>query len=171
MHCTNCGTLLEDNAKFCQSCGAPVKKPAPAPAPQPEPIPQPAPVPQPEPIPQPAPVPQPAPIPQPAPAPQQNPYSQADFQQTPYGQQNGQQPFGQSAPVDKPLPMKWYKFVIYVQLFLAAVISLGNAVLYITGIIGASVFDASTFSTVGGLIILLILNIIYFNKRKHLFVN
>jgi uncharacterized membrane protein YvbJ len=38
MHCTNCGTLMPDNARFCPQCGAPSARfnqaasPPPAPA-------------------------------------------------------------------------------------------------------------------------------------------
>ena len=72
LFCSNCGTRLNEGARFCHGCGAAVS-PAPEPVPQPAPIPQPVPAPvfQPEPMPQPvpAPVPQPEPMPQPVPAP------------------------------------------------------------------------------------------------------
>lgn len=29
MFCSNCGSVIDDNAKFCGSCGAPVEQPAP----------------------------------------------------------------------------------------------------------------------------------------------
>ncbi|MBQ7602520.1 MAG: zinc ribbon domain-containing protein [Lachnospiraceae bacterium] len=78
MFCTNCGTNLKDDARFCVNCGQPVKvraqsqeaAPAPAPAPQPMPFYQAAPATEaaPETVPQP----QAAPVPQPAPMPQYN---------------------------------------------------------------------------------------------------
>lgn len=40
MYCPNCGAKLEDQAKFCSNCGAPVQH-TPAPQPKPEPTPEP----------------------------------------------------------------------------------------------------------------------------------
>ena len=97
--CSNCGAVLIDGAKFCQSCGAPIPQPKPkgvfcakcgaqltettkfcgvcgtpvkqaAPIPTPEPMPEPAPMPEPEPVLEPEPVPEPAPMPEPVPMPE-----------------------------------------------------------------------------------------------------
>lgn len=68
---------------------------------------------------------------QPASSAQQQPYGQQQsYGQQPYGQQPyGQQPYGQG-PV---LGMKWFKFIIYFQLFAAALISLATGISALTG--------------------------------------
>ena len=47
MYCTECGTLIPENATNCPNCGAPVKQATPAPAPRP--VAQPTPTPTPAP--------------------------------------------------------------------------------------------------------------------------
>ena len=65
---------------------------------------------------------------------QQNPYGQP--QQDPYAQQtNGyqqQNPYGQ-APDGRQVGMNWFKFIIYVQLFLSAIVGLYNGIQLLTG--------------------------------------
>ena len=39
----------------------------------------------------------------------------------------------QPIPISQPLGMKWFKFVIYAQLFLSALLSLATAFMYATG--------------------------------------
>ena len=45
--CKNCGSSIEDGAKFCENCGTPIEAPVAQPAAQPEPQPAPQPAPQP----------------------------------------------------------------------------------------------------------------------------
>lgn len=106
MFCQHCGKESEETNRFCPYCGQPVQQSS---------------------------------IPNQK-APSQQPYSVS-------GQQNQQQ-YGTggyspqssytynttpSAPFSQQLPMKWYNFVIWFQLFVSALFSLYNAVRYFTG--------------------------------------
>ena len=225
MFCPKCGAQMEDNAPFCRYCGQSLTQ-------QPtyqQPVQQPT---YQQPVYQ-----------QPV---YQQPVQQPTYQQPTYQQPAYQQP---GAPLNHApdMPMKWFKFVIYVQLFLAALVNLGSAVQALTGsqyngeadlvyaffpalktadtlygilCIAAAVFAivtrfqlsgyrangpkfyigllvanivipiiygvmassamsgfdtssiwSSTAGSMVGSVILLVCNIIYFNKRKHLFVN
>lgn len=70
-------------------------------------------------------------------------------QQAPYEQPAYEQPYYYQAPVPE-LPMKWFKFLIYLSLFVAAFSNLVNGIAYITGHIyemqeqveAATVYDA-----------------------------
>lgn len=48
-----------------------------------------------------------------------------------------------SAPAQAELPMKWFKFVIYVQLFLSALVSVVNVVSYLSGSFAANLTGLS----------------------------
>lgn len=94
MICKNCGAQLNEDSKFCTTCGSPVES--------------------------------------------QNVTNgftsvpnQSAYQQPNYG--NGG--FGQSGMRQSPdaYPMKWFKFVIYFQLFVSAISCVVNAVTYFTG--------------------------------------
>ena len=71
----------------------------------------------------------------------QQPYGQQPYGQQPYGQQPyGQQPYGQQPYGQQPYPqaipglgMKWFKFIIYFQLFAAAVLNLISGLTIFTG--------------------------------------
>lgn len=188
MFCTNCGTQLPEDASFCTSCGMRVPKPGAVPEAPPA-------------------------VPQ-------------------------------GMPPQPEFPMKWFKFVIYVQLFLAALSNLATAMLNFTGtlygsdsdlvylafgglraldilmgviclalaayaifvrfqlakfkrnapvllhilfacnigvslfygigatiIIGQNMFNVSTISNFLTTIVILVLNVVYFNKRTSLFIN
>lgn len=249
MFCTNCGTQLPDDASFCMSCGAKVLKPATAPqepplqpsvvsASQPASVPDTqtdtvptstSAVPE-DTVPAEAIPPQPVYPPQPD---TNHPYQP----QSPYC----------APPVEPPqpeYPMKWFKFVIYFQLFFGAFVNLCNTVLYCSGalygndsdlvyaafgglrvldilmgviclalaaysifvrfqlakfkrnapvllyillacnagfnlfysigstiIIGQNLISATTIGNLIGTLILLALNVVYFNKRKSLFIH
>lgn len=83
-----------------------------------------------------------------------NQYGQPNYNGQPnYGGQNYNQPYNQpiytnpSTVSSNGLGMKWYKFIIYVQLFLSALSGLVNGIKYITG----SVYgDASERETIYG---------------------
>ncbi len=66
----------------------------------------------------------------------QQPYGQQPYGQQPYGnqpynqQQYGQQPYPPMPPRQGELGMKWYTFVIYVQLFLSMLVNAVSAVNY-----------------------------------------
>ncbi len=145
MFCTNCGTNLKDDARFCVNCGQPVKvraqsqeaAPAPAPAPAPMPFYQAAPATEAAPTPAPQAAPEPAPEAAPAPAPQPMPYYQAapGPQPAPMPQYNEQAipPVGQGyvperAAEEKPAKKK--KFPVWIPIVGGAVL-VGLAVLLI----------------------------------------
>lgn len=259
MFCTNCGTKLPEDASFCMNCGAKVLKPVAAPqetpveapaVPQPEPIPGPIPEPpaasQPEPLSGPNPEEAPAepeiPVPVAEPQPIFQPQPDAG---SPYPYQAKPMVYAPPAETPQPeFPMKWFKFVIYFQLFFGAFVNLCNMVLYLSGaiygsdsglvyaafrgmrvldilmgviclalaaysifvrfqlakfrrnapallyillacnagfnlfygigstiIVGQNLISATTVGNLIGTIILLALNVVYFNKRKSLFIH
>lgn len=115
MFCANCGSDLGNSTPaFCPNCGARMDPPRDnnsydqqAPYQQPNPYDQQPSYQQPNPFDQ-----------------QPNPYNQ---QPNPYNQPN---PYD---PMQPALPMRWYKFVIYVQLFLSALVSVINGIAYFSG--------------------------------------
>lgn len=249
MFCTNCGTQLPEDASFCMSCGAKILKSAVPPIEEPLPKTPEDSAPQvksepPTPLPEEpaasmdagpaAPVPPQADYP-PQPAYQPNPYPYQP-QPTPYAPP--------MTPPQAEFPMKWFKFMIYFQLFLNAFLNLCNAVLYCTGaqygndadmvyaafgglrildvlmgviclvlavysilvrfqlakfkksapmllyillacnagsnlfysisssiVIGQNLLTAYTVGNIIGIAVLLVLNVVYFNKRKSLFIH
>ena len=105
MFCPNCGTQLPDGSTNCPSCGATIGVPA-----------QEAPVtPEPEPTT--------PPIPGAPPVPGATQYESSASYPV---------PAGTVGAVAAP-PMKWYKFVIWVQLFLSALSLAGTGVMLLTG--------------------------------------
>ena len=163
MFCQNCGAQLNEGTKFCPNCGTlvqtagvpagapiqqemppaavepPVAEPTPAPTPAPAAVMEKETVPPasatPQPAPEPTPYQQPVPLPV---APQQVAPQPAPYQQpVPYVAQPA-------------LPMKWYKFVIWVQLFLSALVSVGSALLLLTGAQYGHDSDLA-YSMIGGL--------------------
>ncbi len=123
MFCKSCGTSLANGAKFCSTCGAtveetPVQQPVAASTPPVNTMPQ-----------------------QPYNAAPQQPYNAAPQQpynaapQQPYNaapQQPNAYQFNNQGVVQQ-LPMNWFKFVIYFQLFANAVLNIVAAVLTFTG--------------------------------------
>lgn len=91
-------------------------------------------------------------------APQQPGAPQASMPQQPDAPQppapTGMQPTPYQQPVpyvaQPALPMKWYKFVIWVQLFLSALVSAGSAFLLLTGAQYGGDSDLA-YSMIGGL--------------------
>ena len=115
--CPKCGTKADDNQLFCASCGTPLQ--AAQPTFQPFYDPNATQVPQGQPYVQNA-----------YQAPQGQPYMQNTYQ-APQGQpymQNMYQPNqGQYYNGEPEMPMNWFKFVIFFQLFAAAVLNVVNA--------------------------------------------
>lgn len=151
MFCQSCGTQLPEGVTFCSNCGAPVADSTaqqPAAAQPVSTVPQPTAAPQ-QPynaVPQPVNT-----VPQPTAAPQQ-PYNAAP-QQPYYGapQQPNAYPFNNQGFVQQ-LPMNWFKFVIYFQLFANAVLNLINAIMYFTGLhYGGGYMTAAVYMFYGGL--------------------
>jgi len=115
MFCTKCGNNIADDARFCAKCGTPTNVGNQQPAPQ-QPVYQ-------QPVYQ-------------QPAPQQPVYQQPVYQQPVYQQPVYQQPVSPITLQQKPpLPMKWFHFQIYFALFAGALLNLGQAILYFTGMI------------------------------------
>lgn len=91
-------------------------------------------------------------------APQQPGAPQAPTPQQPGAPQQPAPTGMQPAPYQQPvpyvaqpaLPMKWYKFVIWVQLFLSALVSVGSALLLLTGAQYGPDSDLA-YSMIGGL--------------------
>ena len=99
--CPECGSKLEDNARFCENCGTPCEAVEAVSQPEPQPVPEPAPQPVPQPVippvtppvsgfePKPVSQPQPQPVtPQaaaPAPQPYGDPYQQPSYSANQYG--------------------------------------------------------------------------------------
>lgn len=120
MYCSRCGKQISDDSKFCQFCGAKVGNSMPsfikelnniAPPPIPKSVVQPQQT-------------------------QQNYVNNNGVQPYTYDQQGNfynQQTYPQS--YSQPLPMNWYKFVIWVQLFLSAAAMVLTGFLYITGLV------------------------------------
>jgi len=150
MFCPKCGTQLPDNSKFCGACGANVSTAAqnsqnsaqnnPSPNPNPYSAQQQNPYSAQQQNPYGAQQQNPYSAQQQNPygAQQQNPYSAQQQnpysaqQQNPYGAPNSYgQPMYQSAV--PPMPMKWFKFLIYFSLFASALINLGNGIMVLTG--------------------------------------
>lgn len=235
MFCQSCGYQISDGSKFCNNCGTTIVNAVP-----PQQVKQP--VQQPNNT---APQQSTYSTPKPDAAPPQQPVYTAPKPQTTYTapQQNNNYQFNNTGEVQE-LPMKWYKFVIYFQLFASAVSNLIGLIMCFTGahygggymtdlvysyydglrgfdifmgiccipliasaiytrfrlsafrkdaifwlfmtyganvvfsliyLIGVSSiiqnFDASQFSPIVGNASLLVCSSVYFNKRKHLFVN
>ena len=111
MICPKCGSVVDDNCKFCASCGAALMQQEPA---QPQ-------YQQPQ-------------YQQPQyqqPQYQQPQYQQPQYQQPPYGAPQYQ--YGAPADPYHGHPMKWYKFLIYFALFAGAVLNIFSAISYFTG--------------------------------------
>ena len=208
MFCPNCGAMLNDNASFCTSCGAPIPQQQ---APQQQ-SPQ-------QPVYQ-----QPAQqsYQQPVPPAYQQPVQQSYQQpyQQPY-QQSYQQPVNSGTP---DMPMKWHKFLCYFGLWLGALLNGFSGVALLTAGAGAlskvygillliiAVFDAyvaicmikmkkgapkmlillygitlvvnllfmlisggdslsSGIGSLAGSALMIAINLTYYKKREHLFVN
>lgn len=106
MFCSNCGNQLADGSKFCPFCGAQLAQP------------------------------------QQQAAPAQPSYPQEQSQPQ-YGYSQPQDPYAYSPvtyqtpvkadPLNDPRGMKWFKFIIYFQLFASAVISVITAITMFTG--------------------------------------
>ena len=128
MFCPNCGSQLADASKFCPFCGTQLAQTRQAP----EPVRQ-----NPEPV-------------QPGYPQNQNPYGYPQTQnpygpsqsQNPYGNSQPQDPYAYSTPYRSPAPanplddargMKWFKFIIYFQLFASAVLNTISAITFLTG--------------------------------------
>ena len=96
------------------------------------------------------------------------------------------------AAAQQPMKMKWFKFVIWVQLFLAALSSLYTAFSLFTGsaylgsadtiysyypglkasdMTGYNMFTLNVIVSLVSSVVMIVLNNIYFNKRKELFNN
>ncbi len=150
MFCKSCGSQIAEGTKFCSSCGTPVDD---VPAQQPvaataQPV---------NTVPQPVDT-----VPQPVNAAPQQPYYgtpqqpyNAAPQQPYYGapQQPGYQ-FNNQGFVQQ-LPMNWFKFVIYFQLFANAVLNLIHAVVSLTGAqYGGGYMTSLVYSFYGGLKVL-----------------
>lgn len=118
MFCANCGSDLGNSTPaFCPNCGARMDPPRDSNS-----YDQQAPYQQPNPYDQQPSYQQPNPFDQ-----QPNPYNQ---QPNPYNQPN---PYDSMNLMQPALPMRWYKFVIYVQLFLSALVSVINGIAYFSG--------------------------------------
>ena len=109
-HCAYCGAAIEAGSQFCLNCGSPV------PAEVAQPVAQ-----------------QPYVQQTYTQQPPQQPYGQQPYGQQPYGQQPyGQQP--QYSPLTQAdMPMNWFKFVIYFQLFAGCVLSVILGFVTLTG--------------------------------------
>lgn len=104
MYCNNCGTQMADGAKFCPKCGIKMDIQNPA---------------------------------------NQNPVNQSMGSPNMGNQNMGNQiPNNNYQPSPAPvyyaadsgeLPMRWYKFVIWVQLFLSALLNVGEGIIFMTG--------------------------------------
>lgn len=104
MYCNNCGTQMADGAKFCPKCGIKMDIQNPA---------------------------------------NQNPVNQSMGSPNMGNQNMGNQiPNNNYQPNPAPvyyaadsgeLPMRWYKFVIWVQLFLSALLNVGEGIIFMTG--------------------------------------
>lgn len=114
MYCNRCGKQIPDDSVFCSGCGAKVAPAVSAPVQEPMPAPEAA-------SPQ-TPAPEPA---TPVPAAPQPPQDQQEFR--PYCPPP-------EAPKTPEHPMRWFKFIIYVQLFLSALGYLWDFVCYLSGI-------------------------------------
>lgn len=111
MFCANCGSDLGNSTPaFCPNCGARMDPPRDNNS-----------------YDQQAPYQQPNPYDQQPSYQQPNPYNQ---QPNPYNQPN---PYDSMNLMQPALPMRWYKFVIYVQLFLSALVSVINGIAYFSG--------------------------------------
>lgn len=111
MYCYKCGQQFEDGSAFCPYCGAPAEQPA-----------------------------------QPQTAYNQNqglygypaqnqgqygyPAQNQNYAQNPYGYAD---PGAMNDPLNDPRGMKWFKFIIYFQLFAAAVVDVINGITCISG--------------------------------------
>ena len=118
MYCNQCGKQLPDDSVFCSACGAKVPSAVSAPTTEPAPAAETAPAPEAVNPPAPAPVytPAPAPLPDTQPRQEFSPYCPPP------------------APPETPEhPMRWFKFIIYVQLFLSALAYLVNFLCYLSG--------------------------------------
>ncbi|MCI7730357.1 zinc-ribbon domain-containing protein [Enorma burkinafasonensis] len=117
MFCSQCGSQIPDSVAFCPACGAATGNAAPVgDAPQPAPMPE-------------VPAQQPGTNPQPAPATPASQPAPGAWSQTTAPAQNavGQMPYS------APLGMKWFKFIIWFQLFAAALQAAGQAIVSFTG--------------------------------------
>lgn len=152
MYCSKCGKQIKDDSKFCQFCGAQISRVIP-------------------PFVQPAKNIIPPPIPKPViqKSTQQEYANTSNVQPYEYNQQSylyDQQTYnydqqGYTQLYEQQLPMNWYKFVIWVQLFLSALVSVVTGFLYITGLrYGTDSFFYDWYP--GARIVDIILGIVYF---------
>lgn len=74
--------------------------------------------------------------------PTQSYQQQPNYQQPNYQQPSYQYSGSYNQPV-QPFPLKWYKFIIYFQLFLAMVNCIFNTITYFTGLHYGSITDAA----------------------------
>ena len=112
MFCSNCGNQLADGSKFCPFCGAQLAQPQQQAAPAQRSYPQ-------------------------------EPSYPQEQSQPQYGYSQPQDPYAYSPvtyqtpvkadPMNDPRGMKWFKFIIYFQLFASAVISVITAITMFTG--------------------------------------
>ena len=142
MYCRFCGTKIPDNVKFCPECGANL---APVPSAAPE---------------------------ESAPAAPAAPEIPTPFDPTPYDPAPySADPFASADVAAAPQRgMKWFKFIIYFQLWAGMLVNLVTAGKYFTGAY-YSAFTAETAGSFLGALVMIFINIPYFNNRKHLFVN
>lgn len=116
MFCGKCGSWIDDGDMFCPNCGTPAEASKQQPQPQAMQAP-----------------------PQPQINVSQNqgqygyPQNQGQYGYPQAPGQYGYNPAGMSDPMHDPRGMNWFKFIIYVQLFLAAVVNVVNGIQYLTG--------------------------------------
>lgn len=131
MFCNKCGNALDNNAMFCDKCGQPTG------------IQQ-----------------------QQQPAYQQPTYQQPAYQQPTYQQPGYQDPaypqpgYYNPVPQQPPMPMGWYKFLIYFSLFAGAVMNLITGIMMLSGshygensaLVYAMIGDLKEFDSVMGIV-------------------
>lgn len=108
--CPSCGAAMQPEERFCRYCGASAQNTQ-QPAQNPYPY-------QNNPY-------------------QNNPYQNPPYQNNPYQNNPYQnpQPYGNNLSTAQEMPMKWFKFIIYFQLFANCFFNLVTGILYLNGTI------------------------------------